>query len=65
MFNGQANNTDAQSRKAFFVASTLLDRFGDVDLPTRKESQLAIGETGADGASDCCERSLLQFILPL
>jgi hypothetical protein len=43
----------------------LLDRFGDVDLSARKESQLAIGETGADGASDCCERSFLQFILSL
>jgi hypothetical protein len=57
-----ASKTDAQSRKAFFVASMFLDRFGYVNLLTRKECQLAIGETGGDGASDCCERSLLQFI---
>jgi hypothetical protein len=59
---GHARKTDAQSRKAFFVASMLLDRFGDVNLLARKICQLAIGEAGADGASDCCERSLLQFI---
>src|SRR5262249_16314459 len=58
---GQAHETDAESLKTLFIALMLLDRFGDVDLLARKESQLAIGETWADGASDCCERSLLQF----
>jgi hypothetical protein len=52
---GQAHNTNAESREAFFVTSVLLDRFGDVNILARKESQLAIAKIGADGSSEGCE----------